>query len=232
METGLRAIEIIRCAEKELRSLLVDAVDRGDYDGVRSLADWAKQLGAMIQNCSGNGAQSLPEAVVEPGPTDRDRPPSYHSMVSQKPAIRQDHAPIPRRKGKRKTNSRKARGRKSTVGEFPKFYRAREDLLKEGWSKREKAVYQHKAPKRILLLLVEAVNRIGLNGDRFSMEQVLPLHDPMNDSEVPTYQAYLSLAWLRKEKIIVQHGRQGYSLPKETDIAAVVEERWQQLASR
>ncbi len=75
-------------------------------------------------------------------------------------------------------------------------------------------------------------NRIGLNGDRFSMEQVLPLHDSLNDSEVPSYQVYLSLAWLRKEGILVQHERQGYSLPNETDIAAVVEERWQQLASR
>jgi hypothetical protein len=48
-------------------------------------------------------------------------------------------------------------------------------------------------------------------------------------AEVPSYQAYLVLAWLRKENMITQHGRQGYSLPSAVNLAASVKEQWERL---
>jgi hypothetical protein len=64
------------------------------------------------------------------------------------------------------------------------------------------------------------------------METLLPLYDPEAQDDVPTYQAYLALAWLRKESLIIQHGRQGYSLPRNADLAAASEKRWQALTAR
>jgi hypothetical protein len=121
---------------------------------------------------------------------------------------------------------KKARAAK---GEYPKFLRDGEELLKIGWSKREKKVYRHKAPKRVVLLVSEALQQEGLHQKRFVMDQILPIHDPESDSDVPGYQAYLSLAWLRKEKLIIQHGRQGYSLQRDTNLTDAVEERWKLL---
>ena len=64
------------------------------------------------------------------------------------------------------------------------------------------------------------------------MDDVLPLKDPVSGTEVPAYQSYLCLAWLRSVGIVTQHGRQGYSLAKKDDVAARTEECWRQLATR
>jgi hypothetical protein len=118
---------------------------------------------------------------------------------------------------------------RSTKREYPKFLRDGEELLKIGWSKREKKAYRHKAPKRIVLLVSQALQHAGQRAQRVVMEQVLPIRDPQTETDVPTYQAYLSLAWLRKEKLIVQHGRQGYTLASETPLEATLEARWANL---
>jgi hypothetical protein len=64
------------------------------------------------------------------------------------------------------------------------------------------------------------------------MEEVLPLNNPGDGSELPSYQVYLSLAWLRAEDLIVQHGRQGYSLPPGSDLERESERRWGELKTR
>jgi hypothetical protein len=61
------------------------------------------------------------------------------------------------------------------------------------------------------------------------MEQILPVRDPEQDADVPSYQAYLIIAWLRKENLIVQHGRQGYSRSPTTDLTGAVEQSWNSL---
>jgi hypothetical protein len=104
--------------------------------------------------------------------------------------------------------------------------------VKIGWSRTEKAPYEHKAPKRVVDLLVEAVLRVGQRGQRFTSDDVMPLLESGDGSEVPSYQAYLALAWLRTENLVVQHGRQGYSLPEGADLARVVERRWARLPQR
>lgn len=230
MEALQQAIEAIRRSEGELRGLLVSAADQGDYDSVRLLADWAKQLRELIHGSAGNEAPKASVEAAGAGQMDLNLRSGNYQIVPPKPSVRIKR--VPNKRSQRESTRQKARRRAAGAGEYPKFFRDREELVKVGWSKRERAIYQHKAPKRVLFLLVEALKRIGQNGDRFSMEQVLPLHDPLNDSDVPSYQAYLSLAWLRVEEIIVQHGRQGYALPKDTDIAAMAEARWRQLAGQ
>jgi hypothetical protein len=212
MDPRLQAIEVIHHAEGELRNLLLRSAEFGDYETARLLAEWAKQLKQMAEH---NG--------------DAERQPQSRSLLDgQKPVRPEEH---PTNKVNRqytstgKNATRKTR-RKAARGEYPKFLREGEELLKIGWSKRTWATYRHKAPKRILDLVAQALLGQGKSGTRFAMEEVLPIRDPKSTMDVPSYQAYLILAWLRKEKMVVQHGREGYSLKPGTDLVAAVQERW------
>ena len=63
------------------------------------------------------------------------------------------------------------------------------------------------------------------------MEDVLPLHDEEH-AEIPSYQVYLSLAWLREIRAVAQHGRDGYSVRSPSDLRRLVTESWQLLRDR
>ncbi len=102
--------------------------------------------------------------------------------------------------------------------------------MKIGWSKREKAPYEHRAPKRVLQLLVESLLRVGGSGQRFTTDDVLPLRE--EGTEIPTYQSYLTLAWLREVGLIVQHGRQGYSLLPGANLTQESDRLWNLLPAR
>ncbi len=103
--------------------------------------------------------------------------------------------------------------------------------MKIGWSKSDRATYEHRSPRSILQNLVRRVAEIGGNGLRFTTEQLLPLLDE-NGSELPSYQCYLCLAWLVAEGLIERHGRQGYTLHGQGDLTQAVEAAWQGLPKR
>jgi hypothetical protein len=118
---------------------------------------------------------------------------------------------------------------KTNKANYPKFLRDRDELVKIGWSKKQKAEYRHKAPKAVVLLVAQALQQKGAGGERFTFEELLPFRDRDTGADVPSYQAYLVLAWLRHENLIVQHGRQGYSLAANMNLMDALEERWKLL---
>jgi hypothetical protein len=118
---------------------------------------------------------------------------------------------------------------KAKKADYPRFHRERNELVKIGWSKKQKAEYRHKAPKAVVLLVAQALQQKGAGGERFTFEELLPFRDRGTGADVPSYQAYLALAWLRHENLIVQHGRQGYSLPANNNLMDAVEDRWKLL---
>ena len=89
------------------------------------------------------------------------------------------------------------RGR-NKLGQYPKFVREGDNLVKIGWSKSQRAEYEHKSPKRLLAVLCESLT--SANGKRIMMDKVLPLKDPVTGSAFPDYQSYLCLAWLRSAR--------------------------------
>jgi hypothetical protein len=218
MEPLLQATEVVRQAEGELRQLLLRTAEQGDYETARMLAEWANHLKQMVQQ---NGSVNR-----EPRFTEEANGPA-RSYVEARAFV----APIPKRSKTEKARPKRAPRKKpkNARAEYPKFLREGEELLKIGWSKREKTAYRHKAPKQVVLLVVQALQVAGKSGERFTMDQVLPIRDPESDDEVPTYQAYLSLAWLRKEQLIVQHGREGYSVRPDINLMDAVAERWKLL---
>ena len=114
--------------------------------------------------------------------------------------------------------------------EYPRFGRRGGSLVKVGWSKREKKEYEHKALKRAVDVLISTLIRAGANGRIFKADDILPLADTDDGTEIPAYQVYLILAWLRNLGLIDQHGRQGYSITKPKELSGVVESAWQALS--
>ena len=98
------------------------------------------------------------------------------------------------------------------LGAITRVLSAGKHVVKLGWSKREKKPYEHRAPKCIIDLVSAKLQLVGSGGRRFTTDDLVPLSDPEGRGEVPTYQVYLCLAWMRTEGLVKQHGRQGYSL--------------------
>ena len=127
-----------------------------------------------------------------------------------------------------KGSSRKAKGATA----YPRFFKDGDSLVKVGWSKKEGNEYEHKAPKSAITALAAALNQAGQRKRRFTVDQLLPVRNPTSGEDVPDYQIYLALAWLRDcVKLVDQHGRQGYTL-KPGSLAEQIETHWNSLALR
>ena len=53
----------------------------------------------------------------------------------------------------------------------------------------------------------------------------MPLHD-QSGAELPSYQAYLCLAWLVAAGLLERHGRQGYTIPNAQDLDRDLDAAW------
>src|SRR5262245_42803755 len=123
---------VLTDAENRLRDLAAKAVSEGQYDAVVALADWAKSLRALVESAT-LPVTAIDTAVVLPrikgsGGNGRGRP-----KVSRT-----------------KTARRGSAGKK----EYPRFTREGDALVKVAWSKSTKAEYEHRAPHRVLSLVV------------------------------------------------------------------------------
>jgi len=132
------------------------------------------------------------------------------------------------RKGARSKSRRKI----AAPPGYPRFLRRGDNLVKIGWSKRAKKEYQHKAPRRVLTLVAAAISKMGANRQLFTTDDFMPVADPDESTQVPGYQTYLCLAWLRHEGLVEQHGRQGYTTSCSAALLSKIEERWQLLPAK
>ena len=129
----------------------------------------------------------------------------------------------------RARKSRTASARNSAKADgYPLFFRAGGTLVKIGWSKRGGEEYQHKAPYNVLALLMQKLTVVGAGGRLFASEDLLPVSTE-HGVEIPNYQAYLCLAWLRSEGLILPQGRQGYTMKNNENFVSNVESRWRAL---
>lgn len=124
-----------------------------------------------------------------------------------------------------------AEGNKKTAARpaYPRFARRGDQLVKFGWSKREKSEYEHKAPRQAALALARAAAEAGKDGRIFQINALVALRDPTDGSEIPDYQVYLVIAWWRTVGLVDQHGRQGYSIPNASQLHQAVESAWTKL---
>ena len=98
--------------------------------------------------------------------------------------------------------------------------------MKIGWSKKERSEYEHKAPRRVVDALTAAITPRSANGKLFTVDDLLPLKDPQDGGDLPGYQVYVALAWLKSARLVKQHGRRGYSVASPSKIEVSVGQQW------
>ena len=121
-------------------------------------------------------------------------------------------------------------GARKKAGNYPKFLRRGDDLIKIGWSKKGKKVYQHKAHRGVIDVVVAALVKVGQGGKIFITDKLMAAIEPSEGSPVPEYQVYVALAWLKHTGLIDQHGRQGYSVPRAATLRQAVDAAWKETA--
>lgn len=146
-----------------------------------------------------------------------------------KPAGNGDAGRASLQKKSRQTKATRRRTKAVPSG-YPKFVRLGNDLVKIGWSKKSKEEYQHRAPHGVLALLAESLRAAGANGNLVNAHDLMPLEDPETSSEIPSYQVYLCVAWLRQVGLVEQQGRQGYTVPGASDFPTLIEDCWAKLS--
>lgn len=200
------AFRVLETCERGLRDLVAKAAAKGEYPEVIQLTSWAKVIRSLADDAQAD------HALVAAPLTGKHASSSTPAETESRRLIR--------------TASK--RGKSNKPEGYPKFFRSDDELVKIGWSKREREEYQHKAPYKVLNLLVRKLATVGAGGMMFAADDVLPLTTD-HGTEVPNYQSYLCLAWLRSEGLIESHGRQGYTISNSQNLPKGVEERWHAL---
>jgi hypothetical protein len=206
MDYDRRVQEIVEEAEKALAALAAEAASDRDYQRASMLIGIAQRVAGALRQ----------------GTASKQDSPTIEALSSV-----DSSAPTP--PGRR--GATLERSGKNSPAVYPRFKREGDTLIKVGWSKSDRATYEHKSPRSILDCLVARIAEIGSTGERFTTEQILPLLDDDN-AELPSYQAYLCLAWLVVAGLLERHGRQGYTISANGDFHHAVEAQWEQLPSR
>jgi hypothetical protein len=208
-------------AETEIKRLASQAVVSNEWAAVARLASWAQALRAILEA----DERMLPEPETAPRIDEAVRS-SLESSAEQVKAPIRKSAATPLKRG---SLNEKATGRQRKVDrrEYPSFVRDGDSLIKIGWSKKDRSEYEHRAPRNALEKIVAAIAKLATSKSRFSVEELLSLVNSSSArDEIPTYQTYLCIAWLRQRGLLEQHGRQGYSCGISSGLKQVVDENW------
>jgi len=205
MDATERAVGVLLEAEEKLAAVLRDSVEARAYEAVASVAAISNRLAGLI------------EEVQQRDPL----PPSHSGDLSQRPRSE----PSPNNNPGNRASSKVSRGR---PGAYPRFARDGDRLVKIGWSKKEGKEYEHRASRTAVQGVVSALRA---NEDReFSMDDLLPMTDHEGE-EIPSYQAYLVLAWLRSWGAVQKASRGGYVCQSERLEQGELDAAWEDIAS-
>jgi hypothetical protein len=181
------AVDVLEKAEQEIRILIGKSAAAGEYESVVRLGGIARRLAEMVTElrsvCSGSG-ESRVDSIGGAG---------VKGLIAVK-----------------RSGTRVARQSAGAEG-YPKFERSKDQLVKVGWSKKERCEYLHRAPRAVLDVVVRQAEKLGAADRVFTADELLPQCCGEDGNEFPRYQTYLCLAWLRSIGALDQHGRDGYS---------------------
>ena len=185
-----------------------------------------KETVRLLENCEQGLQKLVAEAIGEGDYPGVQRATEFAKAISDLAADARAAAspPQPAAAGSAGIASRKPR---TPTEEYPKFFRRGEELVKIGWSRKEKAEYNHRAPRVALHATAMAVQRAGAKGKLFNGGDLFPLKDATTGSEIPDYQGYVALAWMAQLGIVKQHGRRsGYTLAPGEQVEELVGAAW------
>ena len=204
MSTIQAARTLLRQSESSLRQLIEAALRDQRYADVAEIAALADGLSRLLEPTSGRTQDS---GQVSPSLEATRSPPVVAASRKQKAS--------------RKTSS-------SRSG-YPRFRRDGDRLVKIGWSKKNKSEYEHRVPRSAVDAFLGKLTSTVKPGRVFEVESLLPVTDQAGD-EVPAYQVYVTLAWLRDVGVIEKKGRDGYVVEDSDTTRRGVDDYWKQLS--
>jgi hypothetical protein len=189
MSDGLKqAQRILSDAEGRLRGLIADATAAQRYDDVAKLAVLARELVLVVRSA----------ADGEPADT-RVRSAAPGNLPVQDSAVKQASL-----------QPRPSVAAAASVG-YPRFERQGDRLVKFAWSKKDRREYEHRASAEVIFRVAELFEQRCSIGTPFLMDALMPFKMP-NGSDIPSYQAYLALAWFRSFAAVESRGKDGYAV--------------------
>lgn len=197
------ANKIVVSAEASLRSIAEQALLDREYGDVAHIASLADILRGVSERAeSGNGMTPLPTV----------------------------NAPL-RAKSTRNRNKHRLKSLMRPPRGYPRFERDGDRLVKVGWSKKARGEYEHRAPRAAVLAFADQVGSKTAKGEMFAIEELLPVRSDAGE-QLPSYQVYLALAWLRQAGAIVKRGRDGYTRASDPLDGSVFDTLWGQIPER
>lgn len=101
---------------------------------------------------------------------------------------------------------------------YPRFALDGATLVKIGWSRREKAEYEHRSPLGALRAVAGAADAAADARGRFTTDDLMPVADA-DGRPLPSYQSYLCLAFLRRAGLVGAAGRSHYHIARPGTLA-------------
>ena len=161
-------IGLVRELEGRMRELLAEAASRGEYGDLPLLTGVASSLGELSRSME-NGSLQVRSRGKGSSPPGTARSPT----------------------GKKHAKRRSRKSRKKAG--YPKYFRQSDNLVKIGYS-RKRGEYTHRAPRKAVMVVVDAVARSGAGGRLFATDEFMPVTDPTGEVDVLSYQSYIVLA--------------------------------------
>ena len=190
--------DVLKRCESDLQRIASDAVAAGDYAAARAAVALAESMAGQRANVDGGVA-----SADAGGGTSARGAGAGHPV--KEPKSRKPGTARPR----------------PAADRYPRFIRDRDTVIKVGWSKRHAREYQHKASRASVAAFLSLLRKRTRPGRIYTLDDLTPVPLP-GGGELPDYQVYLVLAWLRATGAASKHGRNGYSFKP----AALAEETW------
>jgi hypothetical protein len=230
MDILKRAATLLVDTEQAMRVLLEEGVSRQSYRQVAEVARVAEGIAAIRLSIDGT-------AIVPLSGRENEPPAGAHNIGV--PAEIPPGSPTPPKAHTRAaTRATTGMAKPKEISpahpvsvKYPYFQSEGDRLLKIGWSERDGRSYEHRAPRAVVFRTCEAISRHGDNGRQFKMEAIVQELSQGN-SPIPSYQAYLALAWLRDADVVEKDGKEGYRIKNSPLTPDRLTQLWNDLTPR
>ena len=202
-----KAKDLLRGAESALRDIMQAALAEERYSDLAEVAPLASALANVLQGIAARAGSG--NATVPSVPTAED----ISGRIVRRALVARQIRP----------NSREKSARRE---EYPRFEQDSDKLVKVGWSKKDQAEYEHRAPKETVFRIAEILNSTIASGKVFAMDRLMPFKN-IDGSEIPSYQAYLALGWFRVLGAVQERGKEGYIVVNDKLDASHLDGAWE-----
>ena len=114
------------------------------------------------------------------------------------------------------------------IKKYPAFFRRDDELIRVGWSKKTRREYRQAMPHKAVEAVVAALAKCGSEKKPRAVESLRPVKDA-DGNEVPIYEIYNTVAWLKAEGLIRKRGRKGYVVLSVDRLEATIGKTWERL---